>query len=109
MSITVDGMHFEGPMKMDGNGLPTSPGIYFVSTGSAGGIRILGIYNADDILHSFQSNEKRDCWTKHCDDGLAVYYIATDISKKEREAMCNKMINDRFYALPCVDTISDDF
>lgn len=72
-------------------------------------MRILGVYSADNILYSFQSNEKRDCWTKHRDDGLAVYYSMTDIPKEKVETVCRKMINDRFYALPCIIPVSDDF
>ncbi|MFA6710349.1 MAG: hypothetical protein WC067_00715 [Candidatus Methanomethylophilaceae archaeon] len=109
MSIILDRISFEGPLEMDGKGLPTSSGVYFISTESAGGMRILGIYCADDILYSFQSNEKRDCWTKHRDDGLGVYYGMIGTPKKELETVCRKMINDRFYALPCVTPVSDDF
>jgi len=109
MAIVMDKMIFEGPFEIDGHELPNSSGIYFVSTKSAGGIKILGIYDGDDIAASFRSNGNRQCWKKYSDDGLTVYYVITNTSKEKREAARYKMINDRFYTLPCIDPISDDF
>jgi len=103
-----DRMRFEGPIGMDGAQLPSASGIYIVGTLSSGAIKMLGIYQADDMNRSFRENDKKDCWQKNMDSGLNLYYFEVQ-DPKDRERTCRKMIMDRWYPVECVDRIQDDF
>ncbi len=108
MATVFDGMDFEGPNPLESLSLPSAPGIYIVATEASGGVKMLGIYQADDMLADFSSHEKRECWEKNADQGLDVFYRQID-DIKERDRACRKMISDRWYRLDCVDPPRDDF
>jgi len=101
-------MRFQGPLSMDGTDLPSQSGIFIVGTLSSGGIKMLGIYDADDMKGAFLNHEKKDCWKNNQDRGLNLYYLEVE-DPREREKTCRKMVMDRWYPVPCVDLPKDDF
>lgn len=103
-----DGTDFKGSLPISGEGLPSSAGVYLICTESAGGIKILGVYEGADMLASMKSNPKSECWKKHEDKGLDVYYFVEDDPSK-RERLCRKTIDGRWYDVVCNDPPMDDF
>lgn len=108
MPEIFDRMRFQGPLTMDGMDLPSLSGIFIIGTLSSGGIKMLGIYQADDMKRAFLNHDKRACWTNHQDHGLNLYYLEVQ-DERERERICRKMVMDRWYPVPCVDRPQDDF
>ena len=101
-------IEFEGPFEMDVKA-PESAGLYMVCTESSGGIRILGIYHADNIGQSLTSNEFKEKWIECIDMGLFYYYSETDIPSYKREEKVLDIISTRPYDVLCVNPIKDDW
>ena len=103
-----DGMEFTGPVEIDD--LPSSPGVYFITTDASGGVKLLGIYNGgDDIKGSSEVNPKRDCWQKNRKDTDPVAYYILENDPKKRESICRGIIDRRYYEMVCNDPPRDDF
>lgn len=103
-----DGITYSGPIDVNGQDMPAEPGVYLICTDSAGGSKIIGVYESDDMKKSISGNPKRSCWEKNRDDGLEAYYfIEKDASKRER--LVRRTVEVRCYKIPCYDPPMDDF
>ena len=101
-------IEFEGPFEM-GIKAPESAGLYLVCTESSGGIRILGVYDADNIDQSLASTEFKEKWVECTDMGLFYYYSEMDIPSYRREEKVQDIISTRPYDVLCVKPIKDDW
>ena len=104
---TFDGMMFEGPMDI--GSLPRSPGIYLITTEASGGVKILGVYGAEDMCQSAQTNPKRGCWELNRKDTDPVAFCRSEPDPDRRQSVVFGMMQNRFYDVECVDPIRDDF
>ncbi len=111
-----DGMDFIGPLDIDGNDVPESPGIYLICTGSSGGEKIIALYESDNMKDSIINNPKRDCWEKNRTDGnftyndekLRSYYLLNN-DESERQRIVKKIVERRPYKIVCYEPPRDDF
>ena len=116
MTAIFDGKRFEGPFGIDGEEFPESPGIYLICTGSAGGDRIIALYQSVNIRKDIVGNPDRDDWMRNKDDGkngynddaLRSYYLLED-NECIRQDMIVKIVERRPYNIPCYRPPMDDF
>ena len=116
MTAIFDGKRFEGPLGIDGEGFPESPGIYLICTGSAGGDKIIALYESKDIRKDIIENPDREEWMRNKDDGnngygddaLRSYYLLEN-SDGIRQDMIVKIVERRPYRIPCYRPPMDDF
>ncbi|MBO6083479.1 MAG: hypothetical protein J6O90_00140 [Candidatus Methanomethylophilaceae archaeon] len=102
-----DGIEFTGPVPTDG--LPPVPGVYLITTYASGGVKLLGVYEAEDMNASSAANPKRDCWMKNrMDTDPEAYYLEEKDPSKRADIVLGVM-HRRFYNLTCNDPIRDDF
>lgn len=106
--MIMRGVDFGNPMPMDGE-IPPSPGLYMVCTESSGGIRVIGVYAAENIRESFMTNEYRDSWSDYEDSGLFLYVSVLDENIETLDAKCIDIIDTRFYTTPCSKIPGDDW
>jgi hypothetical protein len=107
--VIFDGNKYEGPVPVTGEDVPNGPGVYLICTDSAGGIKILGVYESDDMRMSIANNPKSKCWKENCDNGLSAYYLMMDAPQTKREDLCRRTIENRWYRVVCNDPPMDDF
>ncbi|MGN1045325.1 MAG: hypothetical protein ACI4Q9_05165 [Candidatus Methanomethylophilaceae archaeon] len=101
-------IEFNGPYGPEG--LPDEPGVYLVCTESSGGIRILGVYEGDDMRSHASTNPRSPEWKDHEDNNGIFFYGSGTI--RDRDARVSKVldiIDTRPYDVPCVDRIADDW
>lgn len=101
-------IEFKGPFPMEKEA-PESAGLYLVCTESSGGIRLIGVYEADNIRESIETNEFREKWNDYVDMDLFYYYSESDMSPEKRFEKCRDIIDTRPYAVTCVNAICDDW
>ena len=103
-----DRYEFIGPVEI--TDLPTSPGLYLITTDASGGIKLLGAYDGgDDMRTSAANNPKKDCWQKNRKDTDPVAYYISENDPKRRGSICRSIIDRRFYEMVCNDPQRDDF
>ena len=103
-----DRYEFAGPAEIAD--LPSSPGVYLITTDASGGIKLLGVYDGgDDMKISAEKNPKKDCWQKNRKDTDPVAYYILENDGKTRERICRSIIDRRFYEMVCNDPPRDDF
>lgn len=107
--MIIRDVEFFGPEPL-GTELPKYAGIYLVCTESSGGIRILGVYGAQDMRSHFESNEFADSWREHEDrEGLFVYW-SKDMGNVD---VVNPKVWDIIYTRPypvsCVKRMEDEW
>ena len=107
--MIIRDVEFIGPEPL-GTELPDYPGIYLVCTESSGGIRMLGVYGAQDMRADFKVNEWAPQWKSYEDnEGLFVYW-STDMGTID---VINPKVWDiiytRPYDVPCVKRMEDDW
>ena len=106
--MNMRGVDFTGPCGADA--LPGSPGIYLVCTESSGGIRVLGVYESDDIRSHVSSNPRAREWGSYEDGNGIFFYGSGPITDRDaRASKVRDIIDTRPYAVPCVDRIEDDW
>ena len=116
MTAIFDGNKFEGPFPITGEDFPSSPGVYLICTGSAGGDKIIALYGATDMKKDIASNPFKGDWMKAKDDGnnsfsddaLRAYYIVVD-RESDRDRMITGLVERRPYKIPCYRPPMDDF
>lgn len=107
--MNIRDVEFHGPEPL-GTELPDHPGIYLVCTESSGGIRILGVYGAEDMRKDFESNEFAESWEQYEDaNGLFVYWSGDMGDKDEVSSKIWDIIYTRPYPVPCVKRPEDDW
>ena len=116
MTAIFDGKKFEGPSSIDGEGIPSSPGVYLICTGSAGGDKIIALYESDDMRKHMVSNPDRGEWMRNKDDGNNGFnddqlraYDLLENSASIREDIIYKIVDRRPYRIPCYKPPTDDF
>ena len=107
--MIIRDVEFIGPEPL-GTELPDYPGIYLVCTESSGGIRILGVYGAQDMRSDFEENEWSSEWGSHEDnEGLFVYWSTEMGGEDDIDSKVWDIIYTRPYEVPCVKRMADDW
>ena len=101
-------IEFLGPEPL-GYELPDHSGIYLVCTESSGGIRILGVYGADDMRKDILENPFSKDWKGYEDNcGLFVYW-SEELPYDTVQTKVWDIISTRPYPVPCVKRLEDDW
>ena len=115
MSAIFDGKRFEGPNPADGEGTPDSPGVYLICTDSAGGEKIIALYQSDNMREHMKNNPERKEWMPHVTKegeygggSLHSFYIIIE-KEKDRLDMLYGIADRRPYRIPCYKPPEDDF
>ena len=114
MSAIFDGKRFEGPNPIDGEGTPDSPGVYLICTDSAGGEKIIGLYQSDNMREHMRNNPERKDWEPHvANEGfgrssLHSFFIVIE-KESDRLSMIYGIVDRRPYRIPCYRPPADDF
>ncbi len=102
-----DGTEFTGPVGI--SDLPHIPGVYIITTEASGGVKILGVYDGEDMNSSAASNPKRGCWEKNRKDTEPTAFYREERDPDKRLSLIFGIMQRRFYGLVCNDPIKDDF
>ena len=99
---------FIGPVEI--TDLPSSPGLYLITTDASGGIKLLGVYDGgNDMRASAEKNPKKDCWQKNRKDSDPVAYYIPEDDPRKKDTICRGIIDRRYYEMVCNDPPRDDF
>ena len=105
---TFDKYEFTGPVEI--RELPSSPGLYLITTDASGGIKLLGVYDGgNDMKTSAEKNPKKGCWQKNRKDTDPVTYYILEDDARRRDSICRSIIDRRYYEMVCNDPPRDDF
>ena len=103
-----DKYDFIGPVEI--KDLPSSSGLYLITTDASGGIKLLGVYDGgNDMKASAEKNPKKDCWQKNRKDTDPVAYYILEQDAGKRNRICRGIIDRRSYEMVCNDPPQDDF
>ena len=107
--MIIRDVEFFGPEPL-GTELPDYAGIYLVCTESSGGIRIIGVYGAQDMRGDFPLNQFKDEWSRYEDNNGLFVYWSTDMGNID---VINPKVADIIYTRPypvtCVKRLEDDW
>lgn len=115
MSAIFDGKRFEGPNPVNGDGTPDSPGIYLICTDSAGGEKIIALYQSDSMREHMKDNPEREEWELHATKegefgggSLHSFFIVIE-KENDRLDMIYGIVDRRPYKILCYRPPTDDF
>lgn len=107
--MMIRDIEFRGPEPL-GTELPDHAGIYMICTESSGGIRILGVYGAQDMRLDMERNEFAGSWKRYEDsNGLFVYWSGDMGNIDAIVPKVRDIIYTRPYDVPCVKRMEDDW
>lgn len=118
MMPKFDNIEFDGPFDIDGiDEIPDYPGVYLICTEASGGLKIIGVYEGENVKMSIRTNPKRECWERNMSNGPNAYkkkitltgYSLNEPDKDKREQLCRRIVSNRPYRVVCNDLIRDDF
>lgn len=99
MSIEIGWFSFEGPHdSLDA--VEPKLGVFVVLAQSEGGVMMLEIDEAEDVVAGIKGHERRACWEENQDQGLRYAVLYTpDLNEESRQLIVKEIRME--YVMPC--------